>query len=325
MKQKIVFLVLMISVAVFYQNCAKINYADDGNINKALIDGVLDDGNGGTDPNVRSVKMSVAFEDLMTTSNYSNKSDVDYNDFVMTYNVREENENGFLKKIEIDIVPQAREASYEAQLILSLQGALPSVGANSAVETFLNTPDVVARIDYYDQNDQLTSSEAVDVTKPLVVFKKTSAVFISQSANLEAGTSDHPIKVLCKEKAKVKAKIVIVGFSRSEENKARNGIELKRYPFYLFVQQTQVLMGTVDIHSTHKTKDGYPLAFQMPGTYLHPADTINIKTVYPYFDLYLKHINSVAITADEIAKAVAWSDWISPDWTKKLACSPVTE
>jgi LruC domain-containing protein len=325
MKQRIFLLILISSVALFYQNCAKINYADDGNISKDLINGVLDDGGGNNDHNVKNIKMSVAFEDLMTMSNYSNQSDVDYNDFVMTYNVREESENGFLKKIEIDIVPQAREASYEAQLILSLQGALANVGKNKAVRTFLNSSSVVARIDYYDQDDQITSSQSVDVTKPIVVFKKTSEVFVSQNANLEAGTSEHPIKVLCKEKAKVKAKITIVGFTEDEKNRARSGIELSRYPFYLYVQTTQVLMGTVDIHPTHKTKDGYPLAFQLPGTYLHPADRVNIRTVYPYFDLYLKYINSVSITEEEISKAMAWSDWITPDWSKKLACSPVVE
>lgn len=322
MKNKYGLLALASAITVLFQNCAQINYADDGNINKDSISGISDDEPGQDFDNVNKVKMSVAFEDLMTTSNYATNTDADYNDFVMTYQVREENREGFLNKIEIDITPQAREAGYEAQLILSLQGALSNVGQNIAAKSFQASSQVIGRIDYYDHNDQLTSSTAIDITKPIVVFRKTSEVFISQSANLEAGTSQDPIKVVCKEKAKVKAKITIVGFDQHEDNRARSAVDLKRYPFYLHVQQTNVLMGTVDVHPTHKTRDGYPLAFQVPGTYLHPADTVNIRTVYPYFDLYLKLLNSISMSTEEVAKASVWSEWIVPDWSKKLACSP---
>ena len=210
MKNKYGLLAFVSAITVLYQNCAQINYADDGNVSKDSISGILDGEPGSDSDNINKVKMSVAFEDLMTTSNYATNTDADYNDFVMTYQVREENRDGFLNKIEIDITPQAREAGYEAQLILSLQGALSNVGQNGAAKSFHASSQVIGRIDYYDHNEQLTSSTDLDITKPIIVFRKTSEVFISQSANLEAGTSQDPIKVVCKEKAKVKAKITIV-------------------------------------------------------------------------------------------------------------------
>jgi LruC domain-containing protein len=312
-----------------YQNCARIGYADaNGNINKNAIDGTLGGNNppGGSNvvqfPDANKNKMTVAFEDLMTTSNRSTDTDVDYNDFVFTYNVREESLDGYLKKIEITVVPQAREASYEAQLLLSLKGALDSNCKDSSKPAFLDSEDVEAKIEYFDQNDKLVSSRIIDVSKTITIFQKTSQVFTSLKANLDAGTSGSPIKVVCQESAKLKAKITITGFIKRDENLARPTIEVSRYPFFLYVEPTQTMMGTVDLNPTHKTKDGYPLGFQFPGTFLHTADRVNVKSVYPYFSDYLKLINGVSLDAATKTKAEDWANWLQPDWATKLACSP---
>jgi LruC domain-containing protein len=331
MNKKMTSISLILAIAgltLFYQNCARIGYGPSDHVNKNTIDGTLDAPPTPGDlpvvefPESAKKKMTVSFEDLMTRTNNSQDTDLDYNDFVFTYNVREENKDGYLDKIEITVTPQAKHSGYNDQLLLGLQGPIAGSGESLAEAGFFNSNSIQAKIEYYDQDDQLISTQALDVTQPVVVFNKTNQIFLNGDLNLTAGTSADPIKVLCKEKAKTKAKITVTGFSQREENKARNKIDTKRYPFYLYIYDTKILMGTIDLHPKDKSKNGYPMGFQVPGTFLHPAERVNISTVYPYFNDYVKLINNQALDPLRVENAKAWSDWVSSDWATKLACSP---
>jgi LruC domain-containing protein len=217
----------------------------------------------------------VAFEDLYKTNNWN---DNDYNDFVMSYKVREVYGRRGLRKIEIDFTPKIKKAGYDHELLINLVGRRSTQDSEAdAITTrpaFLDADECTsATLELFDRDGRRTSTEEVDPLRDITVFASTSASIgynndLRQSARLT------------------------VWIANPRENPYRRKIEFDRYRMMLYVKNTQKLLELVDINPTNMTADGYPYGFRIPGanTQYAPQEQVHLDTIYPKFAKYREYL-----------------------------------
>ena len=243
---------------------------------------------------------------LLFEDNFPKQGDADFNDAVFLFRVNERfNSKEQMDRITIEIIPVARGAEYDHQLLLVLGGKkqTPSNISEETPEAFHGKADI--KVILKDQDGKVVE-EKKDLAKnqDIVVFSSTKELFDS-SRSLVNTEADQP-RLHAKRTA-----VVEIDLKDPEKNKRskRKGVGMHLYRFVLNVKDTKSDVEPMETNRSHIGDNGLPYGFIVPAAFRYPLEGIDIRKLYPNFGEYITYLQNSAHDRHNHSMPANARDW----------------